>query len=162
MCIRDSTTVDRKGLSFGLRYSGGDDTSGGLRGEIRVEDSNNPARVQDRQTLLLSGFYERQTSDDWRLIGSFDAIFADADTDNLRDGTYVEAQLGYAYRPVDNDRLNALVSYTYLYDLPGADQVNVDGNANGPKQRSHILNMALSYDLNQQFTLCLLYTSRCV
>lgn len=149
----DGTTVDRKGLSFSLRYSGGDDTSGGLRGEIRVEDSNNPARVQDRQTLLLSGFYERQTSDDWRLIGSFDAIFADADTDNLRDGTYVEAQLGYAYRPVDNDRLNALVSYTYLYDLPGADQVNVDGNANGPKQRSHILNMALSYDLNQQFTL---------
>jgi hypothetical protein len=62
------------------------------------------------------------------LIGNFDAIFADADTGNLRGGTYVEAQLGYAYRPVANDRLNGLISYTYLYDLPGADQVNVDGN----------------------------------
>ena len=31
--------------------------------------------------------------------------------------------------------------------------MNVDGTLNGPKQRSHILYMALSYDLNQQFTL---------
>ena len=71
----------------------------------------------------------------------------------IRDSRYVELQLGYAYRPVQNDRLNALVSYTYLYDMPGADQVNVDGDADGPKQRSHILNLGLSYDLNQQFTL---------
>ncbi len=149
----DGTRIERTGVSVGLSYAGSDETSGGLRAEIRTEDSNTAARVQDRQTLLLSGFYERQTSEDWRLIGSFDAVFADADTDNLRDGEYVEAQLGYAFRPVDNDRLNALVSYTYLYDLPGADQVDVDGNVNGPQQRSHILNMVISYDLNQQFTL---------
>ena len=37
--------------------------------------------------------------------------------------------------------------------MPGADQVNVDGEADGPKQRSHIINLALNYDLNQQFTL---------
>ena len=37
--------------------------------------------------------------------------------------------------------------------LPGADQANVDGDVNGPKQCSHILTMALSHDLNQQFTL---------
>ncbi len=149
----DGTKVERQGLSFGLRYSGGEKYSAGLRGELRYEDSNNPARVQDRQTLLLSGFFERQTSDDWRLIGKLDAIYSDADADNLRDGRYVEARLGYAYRPVDNDRLNALVSYTYLYDLPGADQANVDGDINGSKQRSQIINMALNYDLNQQFTL---------
>jgi len=149
----DGTVVKRQGLSLGLRYSGGDGNSAGLRGEIRFEDSNNPIRVQDRRTLLLSGFFERQTSEDWRLVGNLDAILADADTDNLRDGRYVEAKLGYAYRPIGHDRLNALFSYTYLYDLPGADQVNVDGNLNGPKQRSHILNLAVSYDLNQQFTL---------
>ncbi len=149
----DGTTIARRGLSFGVRYSGGEGYSAGLRGEFRVEDSDNPARVQDRDTLLLSGYIERKTSDDWRLIGNLDAVLADADTDNIRDGRYVELQLGYAYRPVQNDRLNALVSYTYLYDMPGADQVNVDGDADGPKQRSHILNLGLSYDLNQQFTL---------
>lgn len=156
----DGTTIVRDGLSFGVRYSGGEGYSAGLRGEIRVEDSDNPARVQDRETALLSGYFERKTSDNWRLIGNFDAIFANADAGNLLDGRYVEAQLGYAYRPVENDRLNALVSYTYLYDLPGADQVNVDGDVNGPKQRSHILNLALSRDLNQQFTLGVKYGFR--
>lgn len=149
----DGTTISRRGLSLGLRYSGGEDYSAGLRGEFRVEDSDNPARVQDRQTVLLTGYFERKTSDNWRLIGNLDAVIADADTDNTRDGRYVELKLGYAYRPIANDRLNALFSYTYLYDMPGADQVNLDGDVNGPKQRSHILNLALNYDLNQQFTL---------
>ena len=149
----DGTEVDRTGLSFGLRYSAGEGYSAHLRTEYRVEDSTNPARAQDRTTLLFSAGFEQKTSDDWRLIGALDAVLSDADTDSLRDGRYVEARLGYAYRPVAHDRLNALVSYTYLYDLPGADQVNVDGTLNGPKQRSHILNAALNYDLNQQFTL---------
>ena len=109
--------------------------------------------MQDRQTVLLTGYFERKTGDNWRLIGNLDAVIADADTDNTRDGRYVELKLGYAYRPIANDRLNALFSYTYLYDMPGADQVNLDGDVNGPKQRSHILNLALNYDLNQQFTL---------
>lgn len=156
----DGTTVDRRGLSLGTRYSAGEGYSAALRAELRFEDSDNLARVQDRQTLLLTGNFERKTSDDWRLIGNLDAVLSDADTDNLRDGRYVEAQLGYAYRPVDNDRLNALISYTYLYDLPGADQVNLDGDTDGPRQRSHILNMAMNYDLNQQFTLGVKYGLR--
>jgi hypothetical protein len=150
---RDGTAIKRRGFSFGLGYSGGEGYSAALRGEYRTEDSTNPSRVQDRETLLLSGSFERLTSPDWRLIGSFDAALSEADQDNLRDGRYVEGKLGYAYRPVDNDRLNALFSYTFLYDMPGADQVNVDGEADGPKQRSHIINLALNYDLNQQFTL---------
>jgi hypothetical protein len=149
----DGTEVSRRGLSFGVKYSGGEDSSAAFRTEYRTEDSTNPARVQDRQTLLLSGAFERKTSENWRLVGTLDAVLSEADTDNLRDGRYVEAKLGYAYRPVDNDRLNALFSYTYLYDMPGADQVNVDGDANGAQQRSHILNLAVNYDLNQQFTL---------
>ncbi|MCU0826023.1 MAG: hypothetical protein MUE52_01105 [Tabrizicola sp.] len=149
----DGTTITRRGLSFGMRYSGGDDVTGGLRAEYRTEDSDNLARVQDRKTLLLSGDYSRQTSEDWRLVLGIDAVLSEADQDNLRDGRYVEGKIGYAYRPVDNDRLNALFSYTFLYDMPGAEQVNVDGDADGPKQRSHIINLALNYDLNQQFTL---------
>ncbi|EEW26087.1 TonB-dependent receptor [Rhodobacter ferrooxidans] len=156
----DGTTIQRQGLSFGVKFSGGEDFSAGLRSELRFEDSNNPARVQDRQTLLMSGFFDRRTSENWRLIGNLDAVLSDADTDNLRDGRYVEASLGYAYRPIDNDRVNALISYTYLYDLPGSDQVNVDGDVNGPKQRSHILNMGVSVDLNQQFTLGVKYGFR--
>jgi hypothetical protein len=44
--------------------------------------------------------------------------------------------------------------------MPGPDQVNVDGNANGPKQRSHILNAAVSRALDDRFTLGLKYGLR--
>ena len=149
----DGTNIKRRGVSLGFAYSGGEGHSAGLRAEFRTEDSDTPARARDRDTLLVSGNFERMTNPNWRLIGALDAILSDADGDNLRDGRFVEGKLGYAYRPIDNDRLNALFSYTFLYDMPGADQVNVDGNLNGPKQRSHIVNLALNYDLNQQFTL---------
>jgi hypothetical protein len=32
----------------------------------------------------------------------------------LYDGGYTEAVVGYAYRPVNHDRLNALAKYTYF------------------------------------------------
>ncbi|WP_338040693.1 hypothetical protein [Nitratireductor luteus] len=62
---------------------------------------------------------------------------------------YVEASLGYAYRPVDNDRLNALFKYTWLYDLPGNNQVisGSTGDLFAPAQRSHILSVDAIYDL---------------
>ncbi len=149
----DGTEFERKALSFGARYTNGELMTAGLRGELRKESSDNPARDLDRDTYLLSGFVQRSTSEDWRFLANIDAVISNSDQSSFRDGRYVEARLGYAYRPVNNDRLNALISYTYLYDLPGADQVNIDGDINGDKQRSHIINAALSYDLNQQWTL---------
>jgi opacity protein-like surface antigen len=68
-------------------------------------------------------------------------------------GRYVEGSLGYAYRPIDNDRLNALMKFTYLYDNPGADQVTVDGTTSSPAQRSYIFSGDVSYDVIPQLTL---------
>ena len=72
---------------------------------------------------------------------------------DIRDGRYIEARLGAAYRPVDNERVNALFSYTYLEDLPGQDQVNLEGDVNGPRQRSHILSADVNYDIDRQWTI---------
>ncbi|WP_378941544.1 hypothetical protein [Mesorhizobium sp. ANAO-SY3R2] len=85
---------------------------------------------------------------DWRLIANVDAVLSDTNAGAFHDGDYVEASLGYAYRPVDNDRLNALFKYTWLYDLPGIDQVGINGSLASPKQRSHILSADLIYDLS--------------
>jgi len=71
----------------------------------------------------------------------------------IRDGRYIEASFGAAYRPVDNERVNALFSYTYLEDLPGQDQVNLEGDVNGPRQRSHILSADVNYDIDRQWTI---------
>ena len=60
--------------------------------------------------------------------------------------------MGYAYRPIESDRLNALFKYTFLYDLPGVDQVTVNGTTNGPSQLSNILSADVTYDLNKMVT----------
>lgn len=155
----DGTTLRRTGLSLGTRFSDGEDQSAQLRGEWRRERSDDPARLGRRETWMVAGDFTWHTSDDWRLVGELDSVVSEGEED-LRDGRYVEARLGYAWRPVASDRLNALFSYTYLQDLPGADQVNIDGDTDGPRQRSHILNAAVNYDLDQRWTLGVKYGYR--
>ena len=156
----DGTNVKRNGLSFGLGHSEGDRVNYRLRTEYRRDESDNPARFTRRNSWLVSGDVSYQTSDDWRLIAGLDLVLSSGDGVSMRDGRYIEGRVGYAYRPVENDRLNALFSYTFLDDQPGADQINIDGNINGPRQRSHILNAALSYDLDERWTLGLKYGLR--
>lgn len=151
--LADGSKFTRAGLSYGLRYSEGDAVKASLRGEVRSEKSDSASRDLNRQTYLLSGSYDRRANENWRFLMNFDAVVSDSDQSSFRDGRYTQVKLGYAYRPVENDRVNALLSYTYLDDMPGPDQVNVDGDVAGDRQRSHILNAAISYDLNQQFTL---------
>lgn len=149
----NGTTLERRGLSIGLRYNHDELVAADLRAEWRDEKSDRPGNALDRETWLLSGIYENQTSEDWRFVSSLDMVISESDQSSFRDGRYIEARLGYAWRPVSNDRINALFSYTYLEDLPGADQVNIDGNLDGPEQRSHILNSAISWKADPQWTL---------
>ena len=155
----DGTNVKRDGVSFGLTHNNGEAVNYRLRAEYRRDRSDNPARFTKRQSWLVSGDLGYQTSEDWRLIAGLDLVLSNGDV-SLLDGRYVEGRIGYAYRPVDNDRLNALFSYTFLDDQPGAGQVNIDGKDEGPRQRSHILNAAMNYDLDERWTLGLKYGFR--
>jgi hypothetical protein len=60
--------------------------------------------------------------------------------------------LGYAYRPVNNDRLNALLKYTYFYNVPAAEQISGSSTVAGVLQRSHIGALDVMYDLTSRWT----------
>ncbi|WMT92582.1 TonB-dependent receptor [Pelagibacterium sp. H642] len=119
------------------------------RGEVRIEESSDGTRNQN--TYLFATGLSWQTSDDWRLLADFDGVFSDSTSDNsaFTDTEYAEASIGYAYRPVEHDRLNALFRYTWLYDRPGGNQLisGVTGDSLAPAQRSHILSLDVNYDL---------------
>lgn len=149
----DGSRLDRRGLSMGVRYNEKDQLTAGLRGEWLRETSDRPGNALDRDTYLLSGFYETKLSSDWRFVSALDTVISDSDQSSFRDGRYIEAKLGYAWRPADNDRVNALFSYTYLYDLPGIDQVNIDGEVAGDRQKTHMLNAAASWQVSPVWTL---------
>ena len=145
-----NSDFNRTAGSVSVAYHGDDGLDGHGKAEARHETSSDATR--DRDTYLFSAGLTAQTSVDWRLLANIDGVFSEASTDTL-DGKYVEASVGYAYRPVDNDRLNGLFKYSYLYDLPGVDQVTVNGSTKGPAQSSHILSADVSYDLNKIVTI---------
>lgn len=132
-------------IGFGSRYDSGEGIQGKARLEYRIEDHEDPA-TSDRKTWAFLASYSNQVSEDWRFLADIDALVSDSDQEDFLDGRYVEASLGYAWRPTDNDRWNVLARYTYLYDLPGSDQISADGTSSGDKQRSHILSVDAIYD----------------
>jgi hypothetical protein len=143
-----NSDFDRKAGSVSVGYRNENGNAARLKGEVRFEDSSDATNSRDMNSYLLEAMVNWRANDDWRFIGNLDAVFSDA-TAATRDGEYVEGSLGFAYRPTEDDRLNALFKYTYLYDLPGADQVTVNGTLNGPYQRSHILSADAIYDVSE-------------
>ena len=145
-----SSDLDRTAVSASTGYRIDETVSARLKGEFRSDDSRDGAH--DTTAYLLSVGTTVSLSDDWRLSASGDGVLTDA-TETTRDGDYAEASLGFAYRAAADDRLNALLKYTFLYDLPGADQVTVNGTTDGPQQRSHIFAADVSYDVIPKLTL---------
>ncbi|QXE86110.1 OmpA family protein [Geomonas nitrogeniifigens] len=121
--------------------------------EYRVDDAEQSdlSRVK-RTTWLFKNSLKYQLTPDWRLIGKFNYSQSTSSQGDFYNGSYTEAVVGYAYRPVANDRLNALVKYTYFYNLPAAGQLNGTGTSAGVMQRSHIASIDATYDLTQRWS----------
>lgn len=122
---------------------------GRVRGEVRVERSDDNTR--DQNTYLIASGLSWKTNPNWRAMLSLDAVLSDtmSDVTSFQNTDYVETSIGYAYRPIENDRLNALFKYSWLYDLPGNGQLvsGATSNLYAPAQRSHILSADFTYDL---------------
>ena len=146
---KKNSDFDRKAIALSASYKGENDNTARVKGEVRDEGSDDNTR--DLTSYLFSASVGVKANENWRFIGNFDAVLADA-TQSTRDGDYVEATLGYAYRPINNDRLDVLFKYNFLYDKPGVDQVTASGSTSGPKQRSHIMSVDGNYDISKIIT----------
>jgi flagellar motor protein MotB len=121
--------------------------------EYRVDDSEQlDTSTTRRTTWLVKNSFKYQLSPDWRVVGKFNYSHSDSSQGQFFDGDYTEAVVGYAYRPVNNDRLNALFKYTYFYNVPTADQTIVANAGAGAIQRSHIGSVDVMYDLTRRWT----------
>ncbi|MEP3296602.1 hypothetical protein [Tateyamaria sp.] len=141
---------NRTALSFGVRYEDQAGFSGRGRLEYRRDRGVLSGTRRDGDTIAVSTTMRYKLDEEQRLLFSFDGSYTDTDGSSIPDGRFAEVTLGYAYRPIDNDRLNLLAKYTYLHDLYGQE---VDGtNQSGPRQKSHVLSLDASYDLDRQWT----------
>ncbi len=142
--VAKNSDFDRKAVSLSSAYKWENGDFIKAKGEYRVERSDD--RKRNMNSYLLQVQSSVKAYEDWRLLFNTDAVFSDSHTTG-RDGKYIESSFGFAYRPTEDDRLNALFKYTFLYDLPGPEQVTVNGTLNGPQQRSHIFSADAIYDL---------------
>jgi outer membrane protein OmpA-like peptidoglycan-associated protein len=132
-----------------VRYSGG--------AEYRSDRGSTEAR---RSWLLKNAFSVKQ-DEDARWVGKFNWADSDSSAGAFAAAKYTEASLGYALRPVNNDRLNLLFKYTFLHDLSSPGQVTATGvtatqvltTGNDYQQRSHVWAADVSYDLTPRWTI---------
>lgn len=143
------TDFDRNAVSLGVQYE--DDTllaSGRI--EYRVEDGLRSGADLDSDTLLIATTARYKISDSARIIGAAEHVQTNTDESAILDGNYTNVTLGYAFRPVENDKLNVLARYRFLNDQVGQ---RLDGtDEDGPRQRSQVLSIDALYDLNTQWT----------
>ena len=161
--LRDSETgaeTDRKAAGFRMGYG-----VAKLQFSSAVEFRRDNAEQLDQThnemtTWLFRNNFKLQLTPDWRLIGKLDHSVSDSSLGDFYAGGYTEAVVGYAYRPVSNDRLNAIAKYTYFYNVPTMGQVGLQNTAAEFLQKSHIAALDLNYDLTANWSVGSKYAYR--
>ncbi len=122
--------------------------------EYRMDETEQlDATLIERTTWLYRNNLKYQLTPDWRLIGKLNHAVSDSTQGDFYDGGYTEAVIGYAYRPVRHDRLNALAKYTYFFNVPTTDQVTLQDTAAEFIQKSHVASVDLNYDLTAAWSI---------
>jgi outer membrane protein OmpA-like peptidoglycan-associated protein len=112
-----------------------------------VEYRNETGLNGDRETWLARNTAAYQVNPDWRVLGKANVSFSRASQGNFFDGNFVDASLGGAWRPVENDRWNTLLQYRYFYTLPSPGQVSLGDELLDYAQRSHVVSVDSTYDV---------------
>jgi lipopolysaccharide assembly outer membrane protein LptD (OstA) len=122
--------------------------------EYRIDETEQlDGSWTDRTTYLFRNSLKVQLQPDWRIVGTLNHSFSDSSLGQFYDGGYTEGVLGFAYRPIEHDRLNALAKYTYFYNVPAADQFSIADGATRFTQKSHIASFDVMYDLTPNLSL---------
>ena len=111
------------------------------------------AATSERTTWLFRNSFKFQLNPDWRIVGKYNHAKSASSLGQFYDGGYTEAVLGYGYRPVANDRLNALAKYTYFYNVPTTEQVTPTNSVAQFVQKSHVAALDLTYDLTDVWSI---------
>jgi hypothetical protein len=139
--------------------SGGWQLSSGV--EYRNDDVQQPDLTRnERETWLFRNNLKFQLSPSSRLFGKFNYADSTSSSGAFFAGGYTEAVFGYALRPVNNDRLNAVAKYTYFYNMPTTGQVGGQNLAAEFVQKSHIAALDVTYDVTHKLTLGAKYAYR--
>jgi len=148
-----SAETDRLALGFVLGY---EEDAFKYTGAIEYRDDtiqNADLTSSDQITWLFRNSFRYQVNLDWRLIGKLNYADSKSTQSSLYVGEFQEYVIGYGYRPVLNDRLNALFKYTYFYNVPTVNQLTIGGGTADFIQKSNIVSVDVIYDLSERWSI---------
>ena len=154
--LRDfQTGAETERLAGGFQIGFGSEA---LQVSSGVEYRNDDAEQIDltrteRTTWLFRNTFKYQLNPGARLLGKLNYSESESSLGTFYDGGYTEAVFGYAYRPVEHDRLNVLAKYTYFYNVPTTGQLTLQNTAAFFIQKSHIASVDVTYDLTPKFSI---------
>jgi hypothetical protein len=150
---RTNAETDRKAAGVRLGF-GMEDFQFSTAIEYRRDDAEQPDLTHTERTAwLFRNRFKLQLTPSWRMVGKVDHSFSDSSLGEFFDGGYTEVVIGYGYRPVTNDRWNALAKYTFFDNVPTTDQLGAQNTPAEFIQRSHIASIDVSYDVSAAWTL---------
>ena len=147
-----SGDVDRRAATLGARFKNDRIRFGSV---LEYREDDDQSTNLDNTQWVTSNTGEWQKSESLRLLGKLDLSLTQSDQNKNDEAKYAELDLGFAYRPAFNDRLNILGKYTFLYDLGTSGQED-----SRPDERAHIFSLEGLYDLNQRWELGAKYAHR--
>jgi len=122
--------------------------------EYRLDKTRQPDQaIAERKTWLYRNSFKYQLTPNWRALGKFNHADSKSSLGQFYDGGYTEGVIGYGYRPVEHDRLNALVKYTYFFNVPTTEQVTPQHLPAQYIQKSHVGALDLTYDITERVSL---------
>ncbi len=121
--------------------------------EARFEDGVLSGTERDRTTWLMRNTASYDAGENFELLGRLNFALSDSNQADFLDAEFVEGVVGAAYRPVENDRFNALAKYTYFEDLSPAQQISSGGTTELARQKSQIFSIDGIYDLNEKLSI---------
>lgn len=147
--VRDK--FDRYAVSLGVRYDDDARIKASAKIEYRLDEGTITGIARDQNALFFNAGLRYKINEEQRIIANVDYARSTSSTGSLPNGNYTDVTLGYALRPIEDDRLNILAKYQYLHDMVGQEIDGVAGS--GPRQESHVLSVDASYDISQNWTI---------
>lgn len=148
--IDDATTGLFKRTAGSLGFGYNDD---GVRVGSNIEVRSEKGIGRDQTVWLFRNDFSYAVDPSWTAMARFNIARANNDGTSIRAAEFVEADGGVAYRPVNNERLNALVRFTYFEDKGPAGQITGSGQIESPKQLSKIASIDVNYDISEKLTI---------
>lgn len=148
--VDDATTgmFRRTAGSLGVGY-----VNENVRAGSSIEFRDENGSTLNQRVWLFRNDLSYAVNPDWRVLGRLNIAWADQEGPSIRAAEFTEAMAGFAYRPVDNERFNALLRVHYFEDLGPVGQLTGSGQTQSPKQTSTVFSADMNYDLTKRLTI---------